>query len=405
MSVINTMLKDLERRGVDPSSSNDNVLGGLSANSNYVTSDDDRPNPYLIGAMITLVLFSIFVVIFLFSPYKLVTDETASIAQADNLLNQSKQTEVPAPLKVATARKDSATTAIVEKEIKTQTVPVKRNITAPVITPKSEPLVKVETPVVIKETKVVEKKPVVVKQKPVNRKEKAIVTQTAAAQMSDVKSEYTEEYSNRESELINKKQLPVTNEEKSLQLYSSARALYNRGSKRRSKALLQEALGLSVENVEAYRLLTIIYLEEGRSDLATEIMEQGLAENGNDQQLLRLYLQTLVQEGKYKSAISIMEKRIRITTPDDIGYLAGLYQKDNNHQKAITFYSRALQLKPNKSIWWMGQGISFEIIKQYQPALKSYQQAISTGQLSTTLSDYVFNKIKTIKQFAAESSS
>lgn len=407
MSVINTMLKDLERRGVDPSSSNDNVLGGLSANSSYVLSDDDRPNPYIIGAIITFILFSIFAVVYIFSPYKLVMDEKSSVSQQVNLQKQQQQPiALPATTNVDTVGETPSASNGVEKAVMTQVAPAKNTNLTPIVTQPINKPVQAETVAVVAKKVVQQKQPVFVRQQPVIRKEKATIAKSAPTKKSITSEvEYTEERSGSESETINKKQLPVTPQEQSMQLYGSAQVLYNRGSKRRSKALLQEALGLSVDNVQAYRLLTIIYLEEGRSDLATEIMEQGLAENGNDQQLLRLYLQTLVQEGKYKAAISIMEKRIRITTPDDIGYLAGLYQKDNNHQKAIIYYSRALQLKPNKSIWWMGQGISFEILKQYQPSLKSYQQAINTGQLSSTLADYVFNKIKAIKQFAAESAS
>ncbi len=97
-----------------------------------------------------------------------------------------------------------------------------------------------------------------------------------------------------------------------------------------------------------------------------------------------------------------MEQRLRLTSPEDIAYLAGLYQKQNDHVNAVKLYTRALQLKPSTSLWWMGQGISLEGIEKHEEALQSYQQSISTGQLSGKLAQYAASRIKTIKQLHAD---
>ena len=164
-----------------------------------------------------------------------------------------------------------------------------------------------------------------------------------------------------------------------------------------------EAIAYSAVNINAYSLLAVIYLEDGRADLASELIENGLKNhNNNDQSLLRLYLQSLVQEARYKEATTLMEQRLHLTSPEDLGYLAGLYQKQNDHLNAVKFYTRALQLKPSTSLWWMGQGISLEVIEKYKEAILSYEQSVNTGQLSGKLAQYAISRINTIKQLHAD---
>ena len=204
-------------------------------------------------------------------------------------------------------------------------------------------------------------------------------------------------------QVVSKHRREFTPEEKSQQAYAAAMKFYNEGRKQESKSSLTEALSYSTENPDAYRLLAVIYFEDGRADLASEVIDKGLLVHAGDQNLLRLELQVLVQQKQYKPAIDLMEKKLKLTSPEDLGYLAGLYQKDNDHLNAVKTYAQALQLVPSKSVWWMGQGISLEVMKQYKQALQSYQKSINTGQLPGKLADYAIGRMNFIKQHNADS--
>lgn len=205
------------------------------------------------------------------------------------------------------------------------------------------------------------------------------------------------------SHVVTKQQRKFTPDEKSRQLYANAMSLYDQGNKQEAKSSLVQALASNPGNADASRLLTVIYLEDGRADLASSTVEAGLKVHGSDQNLLRLYVQTLAKLKKYNQAISVMRQRIQLTSPEDLGYLAGLYQKNNDHLSAVRYYSEALQIVPGKSIWWLGQGISLEILKQYKESLASYKKAVNTGELSTKLMEYAISRIYIVKQRNADS--
>lgn len=399
MSVINTMLKDLERRGVDCANSDDNILGGLSANNAFVHAEDNSNNIYLVSLISVILILVVITAVYYLSPYQLVSagSEQPKVELANSEVTETIPTKVtentqgqliktkPAStqnnqLLVTTAQTKTKQLEIQEVEV-TQTA-INSNNTA-------------DNAVLIKTAA---KPPVIApikKVRPIANQQKMVIVNSEPVNI--------EEPATDELDVINKKQRETSDEEKSQLAYVGARTLYDRGRTQRSKALLQEALNFNSGNKEAYSLLSVIYLEDGRPGLASEVIKQGLSVHAGDQDLLRLYLQAHVQSGKYKEAAVIMEKHLRLITPEDLGYLAGLYQKNNDHLNAVKLYSQALQLNPSKSIWWMGQGISFERMKKYGDALQSYKQSINTGQLSGTLSQYTTNRIKSLKHLNVES--
>lgn len=74
-------------------------------------------------------------------------------------------------------------------------------------------------------------------------------------------------------------------------------------------------------------------------------------------------------------------------------FAAALYQREKNHRKSIENYQRALSLKAENGVWWMGLGISFEQSGKYREALSAFEQAKNSGSLSRKLMRYVSDQI------------
>lgn len=420
MSVINTMLKDLERRGVECDKSDNNILGGLSANKLTISEVDLSGNAYFISLLSVFSILAIIVTVYILSPYKMV-----SVAQdkVENPLANTESSEIetqannkkPALNPVLIEQNTTAAVNSVVAQSALASVPVTKPTTNSIVAAaKSEIQLAAKTAGTTSvvpstnehssdaEKSVAEEKRQQIKPPVIEQAAKALPVVTRKAVLVEAESFDETDEASESLEVVNKKQRDYTPQEKSRQAYATASSLYNEGSKQQAKASLKEAIAYSSANRDAYRLLAVIYLEDGRADLASEIIEIGLSKHSDDHALMRLYLQSLVQQAKYKEAITVMEQRLRLTSPEDLGYLAGLYQKQNDHLNAVKFYARALQLKPSTSLWWMGQGISLEGIEKHEEALQSYQQSISTGQLSGKLAQYAASRIKTIKQLHAD---
>ncbi len=80
MSVINTMLKDLESRGVECSTSENNILGGLSANRITISEEKLLSNAYFISVLSVFSILTIIIAIYYLSPYKMVSVAQENVA-------------------------------------------------------------------------------------------------------------------------------------------------------------------------------------------------------------------------------------------------------------------------------------------------------------------------------------
>jgi MSHA biogenesis protein MshN len=201
---------------------------------------------------------------------------------------------------------------------------------------------------------------------------------------------------------ISKTEREPSSAEKSVNMYAHAMDMFSQGRTDESRLQLKQALVLDPSNSKASQLLAAIYLGDNRPELAVNVIDEGLKLRPADQDMLRLYLQIQVQMKNYAQAINIMERRMRLNTPEDIAYLAGLHQKNKDYLGAARLYAQALKLKPSNSVWWMGQGISFEALGMNEEAMKSYQQSIESGRLNTQLAEYVLGRIASIEKLSKD---
>lgn len=388
MSVINTMLKDLEQRGGNDAA-DDDVLRGLSSSARSDYPDRETTNYYLVGTLSVLVVALVIVIFYLVSPYQLVVaskneQRIASEQSAQPVNNLPGETVAP----VKTGEKEMAVAAAgvaLDQPQVQQTVQSQKKSSVPL------------TEVLVTEVVVAQVKPIPGKVVTRSAQKKAVVVEAVVVEAEEENIEAEQE--------ISKTAREPSREEKSQDAYLNALSMYNRGRVQESRALLKDALNYDAYNLDARKLLASVYLQESKAGIAVAVIEKGLSRYSANQELLRLYLQAQVQLGNYSKAIAVMEQRLRLATPEDIAYLAGLYQKNEGHLSAVKLYSQALQLKPAKSVWWMGQGISFEALSKRDEALRSYQQSIVSGQLSSQLAGYVKNRINIIEQLQLKSTS
>lgn len=383
MSVINTMLKDLEKRE-NNFSENNAILQGLGSRSPQppATSKKLHLTSILISFGFVLILLAI---IYFVSPYQLVNTSAQPVVTG-NTQEPTQTVALTSPANEPVPQAETQQQQNLASVISTPAVtPIPSENSLPKIAAKKEEVSSVEPQTQKAIHKSVSQKP---KELAAPEKQKSSTTKTVTSN-DDIEANINSS--------VSKTQRTLTQEEKSQQAYATAMTLYNQGQQQAAKSSLKEALSYYPANTQARQLLAAIHIFEQRPDIAATVIEQGLAINANDMDLLRVYLQALVQLADYPKAIGVMEKHFQLTTPEDAAYLAGLYQKNNQHMLAIKYFSQALRLIPNNSIWWMGQGISLEEMGQKQQALDSYQQAITTGRLSSQLREFVLLRIVAIK--------
>lgn len=144
----------------------------------------------------------------------------------------------------------------------------------------------------------------------------------------------------------------------------------------------------------------------GHSSNAQELYKRVLEHDSGHllarQRLARIY----VESGQAAEALTILKPAVSGRDPQGLArsdpnfsaFLAALYQRQEEHQKAVELYEALLRDDPRKGIWQMGIAISLEKLQQPKNALRYYEKAMESGELNTRLRAFVQKRVRTLKE-------
>ncbi|MEX0732040.1 MAG: tetratricopeptide repeat protein [Aquisalimonadaceae bacterium] len=159
---------------------------------------------------------------------------------------------------------------------------------------------------------------------------------------------------------------------------------------------LEQALELEADLRPVRELLARVLSSEGRTSEAMTVLEQGL-ESAPDHtpyatRLARLH----VREGNPRGAVAVLERSLPKTVGDGSYHalLAGLYQQTNQAAEAAALYRDLVREHPGEAVWWLGLGLSLEDDGQTDRAAAAYRRARDAGGLEAELATFIRDRIE-----------
>jgi len=218
---------------------------------------------------------------------------------------------------------------------------------------------------------------------------------TSPAQRNAISESSKGDTSRDDATKISKRMIPLTAYQQAEKLYLEASRLEKEHKSAQAITLLEKAILLAPEHHASRKALTEMLLASARVIEAKENVLQAIKLFPNHSIYIRLLAQIHIIQENSQDAITLIEKAINRSVADAelYGLVAALYQSTMETQKSIEHYQRALTLKPDRGVWWMGLGISFEQNSQFSEAISAFQQAQNSGSLSPKLKRYVEDKI------------
>lgn len=274
------------------------------------------------------------------------------------------------PATAVTASKPALTKKIASADTK----PSKPKVTtAPVITPNETAKQEVHSQVTTKEEVVV------------NRVERPI----------DVEAE-----DSMPAAAIEKTERPLTAEQRAEVSYQEAFSALQKGSQRQGEIKLRAALEQYPQHVKAREMLAGVYIKAGRYVEAAELLRLGIHLVPGYTLFAKLYARVLLEQNNPKQAIQVLEQQQPAVEadPDYHALLAATYQRVNEHQKAVDVYLKVVKVQPLAGVWWLGLAISLEKSGKNKEALEAYQRAQETGTLNAGLTKFSNNRVSALKE-------
>jgi MSHA biogenesis protein MshN len=178
--------------------------------------------------------------------------------------------------------------------------------------------------------------------------------------------------------------------------YRRAYQLMRQGRNTEALAGYEGALLLDARHDQARQAMVSLLLEKKRNADAERVLQEGLAINPQQTDFAMLLARLQADRNALPIALDTMLKTLPYAEkqPEYLAIVAALMQRQNNHQEAIDYYRKALQLKPQAGVWLMGLGISLRASQQNIEAREAFKRALDSNTLSTELQAYVSQQLK-----------
>jgi len=232
----------------------------------------------------------------------------------------------------------------------------------------------------------------------VHRRATAKPRHHARASVGGPGASHAQDHRRQPSDGVTKQMLPLSPLDQARQLYRKALERMQRGNLLDAEALLRRALALAPDSREARAALAALLIQQNRQTEAAALLVAGLRSQPGDPDYAKLYGRLLAGEGHTKQAVAVMETALPAAggDPGFHALLAALYQRLGRNREAAAQYRSALSSEPAQAVWWMGLGISLENLQADQQAAAAYQQALALPGLDNRLRDYVAGRLRAV---------
>jgi MSHA biogenesis protein MshN len=162
---------------------------------------------------------------------------------------------------------------------------------------------------------------------------------------------------------------------------------------------LREALQLAPGHEHARELLAGLLIRQGRYVEAGDILQAGLAANPGHARFAMLQARVRLAQAQLDEAVRVLERRPPTlqANPDYYALLAALYQRQGNHEAAARIYRQLLELRPEAGNWQVGLGVSLEALGDTAGARQAYQAAVQNPGLPTRLGRYARTRLDALQ--------
>ncbi len=202
-----------------------------------------------------------------------------------------------------------------------------------------------------------------------------------------------------ESARVAKTTRPPTQAELTEEAYLAALDRIDRADNAGAMEQLIYGLDQSPDHHASRELAAGLYIGSGQLDEAAQLLDAGLATAPDHPAFVMLRARVMSQLGKSADARIFLEASAPSlnANPEYHGFIAAMYQREGDHEKASELYTRLLKLSDTHATWWMGLGISLEAQGQYREARRAHQTALALGSLDANSGQYVQSRLKVLE--------
>lgn len=162
--------------------------------------------------------------------------------------------------------------------------------------------------------------------------------------------------------------------------------------------VLERDLALDPTQNSVRALLAKSYAAGGNLNQAADLLA-AIPSPQMDQSALKLRTNILLKKGDNRQAGELLNQSLT-AHPDDPEWRsmkALLEQRQGDHRAAAARYEGLIREKPAQSQYWLGLAISLEAQERFEEAREAYQRARATGAPTAAADDYIGSRLQALQ--------
>jgi len=195
---------------------------------------------------------------------------------------------------------------------------------------------------------------------------------------------------------ISKQPTQITPQQQAENEFRRAYGLMQQGQTGAAMSGFEAALQLDAGHLMARQTLVRLLIENKRTTDAERLLQEGIQYDPRQTSLAMLLARIQVGRNELPQALETMQKSLPYAEKqaDYQAFVGALMQRQNRHSEAITYFQNAVQLSPQSGVWLMGLGISLREQQRKEEARNAFNRALATNTLNAELKTFVTQQLK-----------
>jgi|GEM_PF-2908147 len=200
---------------------------------------------------------------------------------------------------------------------------------------------------------------------------------------------------------INKEIRPLGSADQAEDLWRQGRRLHEQGRIHEARSHYEQALLSDAQHLRARQSLAVVCLESGQRGKAEEVLREGMARHPGESWFLRSLAQMQIQQGDYAQAAGVLKtglapgKNSPSGDAADWALYASTLGKLGRMEDCVHAYREALRRDPAQGAWWIGLGVALEHTGHRPEAADAYTRALQS-RLGSDLKEFATQKVQEI---------
>lgn len=161
----------------------------------------------------------------------------------------------------------------------------------------------------------------------------------------------------------------------------------------KAEALFEEVLLVMPEHETARKQLAALWYGKRYYQDAVNLLSQGIALAPEAEEMRIMSARIYYEQGQARDAYNILIPLKHSMNAEFQVLLANTAAQLNEHDSAIIAYRTLITLEPDMGRWFLGLAVSLDSLGKFLPAIDAYQQAIARNNLSSSATQFARQRL------------